>query len=147
MSSEPGLRPSLKRWMALDVGSRTIGLAITDPLKITVRPLTTLLRTDLAGDCRRLLELADSHEVEKLIVGKPLHLDGTPSDILGVVNDFVTRLSRQSDLKIEWMDERLSSKDAEALMAETGIPLKERRRRRNEFAAAVILRRYLEEKS
>jgi putative holliday junction resolvase len=136
----------MARWMALDVGSKAIGLAITDPLKITARPLTTIPRRDPLSDCRRILELAGEYEVERLVVGKPLHLDGSESDILEKVQDFVAHLSRQSDLQIEWVDERLSSKDAETLMAETGVPVSERRRRRDEFAAAVILRRYLEER-
>jgi putative Holliday junction resolvase len=131
--------------MALDVGSKTIGLAITDPLKVTVRPLGTLQRQSLSSDCQKLLETAELHHVDRFIIGRPLHLDGRNSDILGVVEDLVRELTRRSDLSIEWMDERLSSKEAEVLMAEAGVAIKERRKRRNEFAAAVILKRYLEE--
>jgi len=131
--------------MALDVGSKTIGLAITDPLKVTVRPLGTLLRADLKGDCEKVLQAAALHQVDKLIIGRPLHLDGRRSNILGLIEGLAEELSRQSDVSIEWMDERLSSKEAEVLMAEVGIAIGERRKRRNEFAAAVILARYLEE--
>lgn len=131
--------------MALDVGSKTIGLAITDPLRITVRPLGTLERENLGRDGARVLETAAFHQVDKLIVGRPLHLDGRPSDILTVVEALVSEISRRSTVQIEWMDERLSSKDAETLMAEAGVPVRDRRKRRNEFAAAVILTRYLEE--
>ncbi len=131
--------------MALDVGSKTIGLAISDPLKVTVRPLGTLQRESRERDCRRLLETAELHHVDKLIVGRPLHLDGRHSDILGVIESLVREIARRSNISIEWMDERLSSKEAEVLMAEAGIAIGERRKRRNEFAAAVILRRYLEE--
>ncbi|RPI29670.1 MAG: Holliday junction resolvase RuvX [Acidobacteria bacterium] len=141
------LSPSETRWMALDVGSKTIGLALTDPLKITVRPLLTLQRRSLADDCQKLLETARLHGVNKLIVGRPLHLDGTPSDILELVEEFVSEIARRSDVPVEWVDERLSSKEAEILMAEAGVAVSERRKRRNEFAAAIILRRYLEEVS
>jgi len=131
--------------MALDVGSKTIGLAITDPLKVTARPLGTLLRQNQSEDCRKVLEIAALHQVDKLIIGRPVHLDGRKSDILGVIESFVSEIARRSDVSIEWMDERLSSKEAEVLMAEAGVAIGERRKRRNEFAAAVILGRYLEE--
>jgi len=131
--------------MALDVGSKTIGLAITDPLKVTVRPLGTLLRESRNRDCQKVLETAELHQVDKLIIGRPLHLDGRRSDILGVIEDLVSEIARRSDIPIEWADERLSSKEAEVLMAEAGVAIRDRRQRRNEFAAAVILRRFLEE--
>jgi len=131
--------------MALDVGSKTIGLAITDPLKVTVRPLGTLQRENRRDDCQRVLEIAALHHVDKLIIGRPLHLDGRKSDILSVIEGFVSEIARRSNVSIEWVDERLSSKEAEVLMAEAAVAIRDRRKRRNEFAAAVILGRYLEE--
>lgn len=138
-------KPILSRWMALDVGSKTIGLAISDPMRVTVRPLLTLQRVNLDIDCQAILRLAAEHAVEKIILGKPLHLDGSRSDILDTIEQFARQLQNISPVTIDWMDERLSTKEAESLMAEAGLRLEERRRRRNEFAAAVILRRYLEE--
>ena len=58
----------MKRWMALDVGSKTIGVAITDPLKVTVRPLKTLIRESLDRDAERISELIDEQEIERLVV-------------------------------------------------------------------------------
>ncbi len=137
-------KPTLARWMALDVGSKTIGLAISDPMRVTVRPLLTLQRVNLAADCDSILRIAAEHAVEKIILGKPLHLDGSRSDILDAVEQLAQQLHSKSSAAIEWMDERLSTKEAEELMAEARLRVDERRRRRNEFAAAVILRRYLE---
>src|SRR5512137_54639 len=101
------------RWMALDVGSRTIGVALTDFLKITARPLKTLARRGFSEDCRAIIELARDHSVEKIIVGRPLHLDGRRSEILGLIEKLADELARRSELPIEWADERLSSKEAE----------------------------------
>lgn len=140
-----GFGSSHGRWMAVDVGSKTIGVAITDPLKITARPLTTLTRHSLDSDAREIMRLAREQEVEKLIVGKPRHLGGEASSTLDWIQPLVDRLEKISTLSIEWFDERLSTKEAEQLMAEAGLKLAQRRRRRNEYAAAVILRRYLEE--
>ena len=132
--------------MGLDVGVKTIGVAITDPMKVTARPLVTLDRRGLSHDCQAIVELASAQSVERLIVGRPLHLDGTPSEMLATVEKLVNELKRSSDLSVDWADERLSTKEAEQLMAEAGLDPRKHRARRNEFAAAVILRRYLEEK-
>lgn len=135
----------MTRWMALDVGAKTVGVAITDPLKVTVRPLLTLRRHGLSDDLKGILDLIRQHDVERLIVGRPRHLGGEESEILEVIEPLAKRLEEISGLKIEWVDERLSTKEAEELMAEAGLRAEERRKRRNEFAAALILKRYLEE--
>ena len=67
--------------MALDVGSKTIGVAITDPLKVTVRPLKTLMREKLDRDAERIGELIDEQDIERLVVGMPRHLGGERSGI------------------------------------------------------------------
>ncbi len=131
------------RWMALDVGSKTIGVAITDPLKITARPLTTLPRSNLWRDVKQILELIHQYQVDRLIIGRPHHLGGTPSVVLKAIEPLAKRLG--SCLPVEWAEERLSTKEAEQLMAEIDLPQVERKKRRHEFSAAVILRWYLNE--
>ncbi len=135
----------MKRWMALDVGSKTIGIAITDPLKVTVRPLKTLMRENLDTDAERIGELIDEQDIERLVVGMPRHLGGERSGIADLIEPLVKRLEQNLDIPIASAEERLSTKEAERLMAEAALPLAERRKRRNEFAAAVILKWYLEE--
>ena len=131
--------------MALDVGSKTIGIAITDPLKVTVRPLKTLMRENLDTDAERIGELIDEQDIERLVVGIPRHLGGERSDIADLIEPLVKLLERNLEIPIASAEERLSTKEAERLMAEADLPLAERRKRRNEFAAAVILEWYLEE--
>ncbi len=131
--------------MALDVGSKTIGVAITDPLKITVRPLKTLIRENLDRDAERVGELIDEQDIERLVVGMPRHLGGERSSIAALIEPLVKLLEQNLEIPIASAEERLSTKEAERLMAETDLPLTERRKRRNEFAAAVILEWYLEE--
>lgn len=132
------------RWMSLDVGSKRIGVGLSDRLRITARPLATLRRTGLEEDARRVLELAVSHEVTLLVVGLPLHMDGTPAASRELADPLVLRVSEISNLPVVWCDERLSSKEAEERMAEARIPVSRRRQRRDEFAAAIILQRYME---
>lgn len=140
-----GLGASLKRWMALDVGSKTIGVAVTDPLKVTVRPLKTLIRDNLDMDTEIICQLIEEQQIERLVVGMPRHLGGQRSTTLNLIEPLVNRLEQALEIPIEPAEERLSTKEAERLMAEAGLAVAERRKRRNEFAAAVILQWYLEE--
>ena len=135
----------MTRWMSLDVGSKTIGIAVTDPLRITVRPLTTLARKTIRVDAQTICGLMDEQEVDKLIVGLPKHLGGERSDTLAFIEPLVEYLETVQKVPIEWADERLSTKHAEELMAEAGLSLAERRKKRNEYSAAVILQWHLEE--
>ena len=132
--------------MALDVGSKRCGVAVTDPLKLTARPLLTFERESLKGDVERLIGLMREYRVERLIVGQPRHLSGRPSPIEQAVIPLVSRLRGQAMVRVEWMDERLSTKEAESVMRELGIPEHLRRQKKDEFAAAVILKWYLEER-
>ena len=131
--------------MSLDVGSKKIGIAITDPSKIIARPLTTLFRTTRKADVQTICQLMNTHQVDKLIVGMPKHLGGEYSATLEVISPLVEDLKTVVKVPIEWAEERLSTKCAEELMAEVGLSLDERHNKRDEYAAAVILQWYLEE--
>lgn len=133
--------------MALDIGHKRIGVAISDPLRMTARPLQTLQRRSLDVDAAAISQLAEDWDIGEIIVGKPRHLDGRNALIMQMMQTLVGEIQKHTDLSIKWVDERLSSKEAEELMAESGIKVADRRSRRDEFAAAVILRRYLEESS
>lgn len=130
--------------MALDVGSKHVGVAVTDPLKLTARPLTTLRRQNLEADVGSLQDLMEQHSVERLIVGLPMYMSGDRSPTLDRIEPLVNRLRRASSIPVEWMDERLSTKEAEQVMKELGLSEQERRQKRNEFSAALILKWYLE---
>lgn len=133
------------RWMALDVGSKRIGVAISDFLKLTAKPLLTIQRQGLTADVLEILRLVESHRVERIIVGLPLTLSGDRTAIQELVETFVAALRQATEKRIVWGDERLSTKEAEALMITHRIPPKERKTRRDEYAAALILDWYLEE--
>ena len=136
----------MTRWMALDVGTKRCGVAVTDPLKLTSRPLLTFERTRLEEDVERLTGLMRQYQVERLIVGQPRHLSGRSSSVAQAAIPLVSRLRRLDTVPVEWMDERLSTKEAESVMRELGIPEHLRRQKKDEFAAAVILKWYLEER-
>lgn len=131
--------------MALDVGTKRIGVAITDPLRILARPLQCLHRIDPEADARRLAQLAHEHEVRKLIVGLPARLNGAPTPLAAEAEILCGRIEALSGVPWTFSDERLSSKEAEALLADKGFSVRDRRRRRDEVAAALILQWHLQE--
>ncbi len=133
------------RWMALDVGHKRIGVAITDPLKILARPLQSLSRRTLEQDVRAIRSLLQEHAVSCLIIGLPRHLDGRPSAITEMIETLLEKLTEHCSIDVKWCDERLSSKEAEERMAQVKIPLEERRGMRDAYAAAIILERFIEE--
>jgi putative Holliday junction resolvase len=131
--------------MALDIGSKRIGVAVTDPLKMTAQPLLTIERGDLSNDIQRVLKLAEEFEVSRIVVGRPLTLSGKRGSIFDLVESFLEALEEASTLKIVWADERLSTKEAESLMSELGMELPKQKMKRDQYAAALILTWYLEE--
>jgi putative Holliday junction resolvase len=133
------------RVMALDFGTKAIGVALSDELQVTVRPLTTLRRHQLkfAEVLERIATLATEHEVETLVVGLPLNMDGTRGPAASRVESFVAQLRQYVRIPIVLLDERLTSFEAEQLLREMGVGERERRAKSDEYAALLILRDYL----
>ena len=133
------------RLMGLDVGTRKIGIAISDPLQLSARPLTTLRRGHPDQDRDRLLDLIRDNQVARVIIGLPRHLDGEQSSTLDCIRPLSRRL-RDAGIAVEWQDERLSTRLAEEWMSREKVPIRERSHLRDQFAAALILQWYLEER-
>jgi len=129
--------------LAIDYGKKRLGLALSDKNGVTSRPLATWTRTNRRRDLARLRELVRQHEVRRIVVGLPLHLDGTPSEMSEEARRFGARVEKALGLPVEWMDERLSSWEAAKSLRETSSR-KPRRAALDDVAAAVILRDYLE---
>jgi putative Holliday junction resolvase len=130
------------RILAIDYGQKRLGLAISDEMGLTARPLATLERVNRRDDLRRLREIVRKNDVRRIVVGQPLHLDGAQSEMAEEAARFAARIQKALGLPVELADERLSSWEAEQVMAETGTK-KRGRGRRDQVAAAVILRDYL----
>lgn len=126
------------RILALDYGQKRIGLAISDESRLTAQPLAALARTNRRDDVTRLRALIREHNVGELVIGLPLHLDGRASNMSAEVRRFAERLRKQLALPIQFVDERLTSWDAENERLATGSV-----KDRDSLAAAIILRDYL----
>ena len=111
----------IPRTLALDVGDRRIGLAITDELGLTAQPLFTLHRTTLRADLKAIARFLRQHQVEIVLVGNPLHADGTSSPQAMKAQAFAAALAEaHPTLTHHLLDERLTTHDAHALLDATG---------------------------
>jgi putative holliday junction resolvase len=131
------------RALAIDFGSKNIGVAVSDALGITVRPVETIRRSSLNKDIERLKFLLEDLEVESVIVGLPLRMDGTIGDAAEKTLRFIEQLRAKITVPIVTQDERLTSFEAEQIMMEQGLNRAQRRRRSDEVAATIILQDYL----
>jgi putative Holliday junction resolvase len=137
------------RVMGIDYGTHSTGVAITDELQLTVRPLTTLRhhRRGFSEAITSICSLVIKHEVGELIVGLPLNMDGTRGKAAERVAELVAELEKNLTIPIVTIDERLTSYEADQILRERGADRNERRERSDEFAAALILQDYLDGQS
>ena len=131
--------------LAIDFGTRRIGLAVTDPERRYVFPRDTLSRTDLQSDLDALEKQCFEDGVELLVVGLPLNVDGSEGPMTVAVRVFAGQLSERTGLPVEFADERYSSQEADEILREsTGRDTRRRRALRDRAAAAIIMRTFLE---
>lgn len=133
--------------MALDVGDKTIGIAVSDALLLTAQARPTLRRKNLKADLEALRVLVAENEVHEIIVGQPLHMDGKPSAQSAKVARFSEALRRVVDLPIVFWDERLTSFEAEQHLEKMGMNWRKRRDHVDKIAAMIILQNYLDSRA
>jgi putative Holliday junction resolvase len=132
------------RILALDVGKKRIGLAVSDPLGITAQGLPTLHRTRIREDLDYLARLCQAQNVILLLVGQPLHMSGDESRQGDYTREFAERLSDHTGLPIKHLDERLTTVQAERVLRESGISIEKRAKAIDKLAAVLLLQSYLD---
>ena len=132
------------RIMALDVGSRTIGIACSDALLMTAQGIETIRRTSLENDFNRLRELISEYEVHELVVGMPKNMNGTKGERAEKTEEFVEKMKAVIDLSVTFWDERLSTVMAERQLIAADVSRKKRKGVIDKMAAVVILQGYLD---
>ena len=125
------------------MGSRTIGLAMSDESGTVAFPLTTIRRKGVREDLDVLMELLDAHGVQTVVVGMPLHMSGEMGLRCRRVMAFVEALKKKWTGRIETWDERLSTRAAERVLLEADLSREKRKRVVDKIAASVILQGYL----
>ena len=131
------------RILALDVGKKRIGLAVSGPVCGTIIGLDTLERTRIRDDLQKLKQIAEERSVTALLIGLPLHMSGDESRQSAYTREFGERLSNFLQVPVVYWDERLTSAAAERLMRDSGANLEQRKKALDRMSAVLLLESYL----
>lgn len=134
-ATKPDANGGARRILAIDYGRKKIGLALSDELGLTAKPLSVLSRKNRQSDLKRLREVCSRHAVDYIIVGDPLHITGESSEMADEARRFANRLAKALGIETEMVDERLTSWEARRTV--------KNREAVDDVAAAVLLRDYL----
>lgn len=135
----------MKRYLGLDVGDRTIGIAVSDPLGLTAQGVETIHRKNLEKDLARLGELMRMYETTSLVSGLPKNMNGTEGDRCDVVKSFMAKVQEcYPETDVAFWDERLSTVAATRSLLEADLSRKKRKRVIDKMAAVYILQGYLD---
>ena len=141
------------RKIALDVGDKTVGIALSDELGITAQGLMTLERVGIRKDTTKILDLVKEYNCDTIVIGLPKKLDGTDSIQTEKVYEFRTMLENKmrstgiKGIEIVWQDERLTTVMAEKVLIEADLSRKKRKTVIDKQAAVIILQSYLDKKA
>ncbi len=133
--------------MAIDYGSKRVGIAVTDTLQIIATGLTTVHSKDVIDFIKKYIE---KEEVESIVVGEPRQMNNEPSESARFIEPFVIHLKRTfPKIKVERMDERFTSKMAFQTMIDSGLKKKARQNKElvDEISAVIILQSFMEKRS
>lgn len=138
------------RKIGLDVGDKTIGVAVSDLLDITAQGVKTIERVGIKKDTTEVLNLIKEYDCDTVVIGLPLSLDGSDSIQTEKVREFRRRLenklrsSAMTHVKVDWMDERFTTVIAESVLSQAGMTRQERKKIVDRQAAIVILQSYMD---
>jgi putative Holliday junction resolvase len=144
MDAEPPGERREVRILALDVGAKRIGLAVSDPLGITAQGLGILTRKDRAEVLAQLLEVARKWQVQRVVVGLPRHLDGRLGDAAPEILKLASDLGEALGVRVVTWDERLTTVEAERVLLQADLSRRRRRQVLDQQAAVLILQNYLD---
>lgn len=135
------------RIMGLDLGDKTIGVAVSDPLGWTAQGVTTLRRTDLESDLQQLAGLVQQYEVEEFVLGLPKNMDGSLGPRAEMVRQFAALLRDRLDRPVHLWDERLSTVAAEKHLLGADVSRRGRKKVVDKLAAVYILQGFLDRRA
>ena len=138
------------RKLGLDVGDKTIGVAVSDELDITAQGVTTIDRVGIRKDAGKVMDYVREYDCDTVVLGLPINLDGSDSVQTEKVREFRTMLenkmrsSGMADVKVEWQDERFTTVIAERVLMEANMKRKSRKEVVDKQAAIIILQSYMD---
>lgn len=134
------------RTLALDVGTKTIGVAVSDELGITANGITTIKRASLKDDLNKLYILVKEYKPGEIVVGVPYQMDGSVSERGQQILNFAEKIREAFSLPVQFWDESFSTVHAEEKLIEANMSRKKRKKVIDKMAAVFILQEYLESK-
>jgi len=135
---------SKPRILALDLGKKRIGMAISDPLGITAQGLPNLQRTTKRADLAEIARRAEEHDVALILIGNPLHMSGMEGRQSAWVREFADALAARAGRPIRLWDERLTTVEAARVLRSSGIGIEKRARAIDRLSAVILLQSYLD---
>lgn len=132
------------RILALDVGEKRIGVAVSDALNTIAQGIETIKRIDTKSVVEKIKGLIKEYGLSKIVVGIPLNMNGTKGTSARSVEGFIRLIQAEIDLSIETVDERLTTAQGERILLEADISRKKRKRSIDKIAAQLILQLYLD---
>jgi putative Holliday junction resolvase len=142
--NEIDLSSETTRILALDLGKRRIGLALSDPLRITAQGLPNIVRTNKRADLAALEELIREREVGLILMGNPINMGGREGRQSEWVREFADAIERRTGLPVKLWDERLTSVEAGRVLRESGISIEKRAAAVDKLSAVILLQSYLD---
>lgn len=137
----------MTRIMGLDVGDKTVGVAISDPLFVTAQPYETIKRRKAKFDIDRIVEIVNDKEVSLIVVGLPKNMNNTIGPQSMKVMSFVDLIKKRIDIDIVYEDERLTTVQSEAVLIDMNVRRENRKAHIDKIAASFILQSYLDRRS
>ena len=140
----------MSRILGLDIGDKTVGVAVSDPLFLTAQGVTTIERVGIRKDTSKVLEYIKEYDVSLVVAGLPLMLSGEDSPQTAKVREFVTMLqnklksSGMQKVEVVFQDERFTTKMSEAVLMEAGVRRENRKQHLDRMAAQIILQSYMD---
>jgi putative Holliday junction resolvase len=135
------------RILGIDYGEKRLGLALSDPLGITAQPLEVIERKSIADDFIRIRAIIAEKDVTEIVVGMAFNMNGSPGMLADKIKAYGDRLNEEFKLPVHYIDERMTTMEAERMLVDEGdVSRGKRRSVRDKVAAALILRAYLDGK-
>ena len=134
----------MQRYISLDVGTKTIGVAVSDELGLTAQGVTTIQRKNFQSDLNQITELIKKYDTNVFVVGLPKNMNGTEGPRCQSIRDFARELQNRIEIQVRFWDERLSTVEAERRLIDADISRRKRKTIIDKQAAVIILQGFLD---
>ncbi len=132
------------RVLAIDYGEKRMGIALSDPLKITAQPFETIEVVSLKKAANEIASLVKREDVEEIILGMPYRADGSEGDMAKRVREFAEMLEKRVRVPVKFVDERMTTRAVERMLIEGGVNREKRKKVKDKLSATYLLEGYLE---